>query len=224
MKFKEGTKVFTADGQQVGNISRVVLDPHTKEVTHVVVNKGFLFTQEKVVPISLIGAATDERVTLRDDAGDLQSLPDFVETHYVLVEEENTASREDEHATSLYWYPPVGMMWRQPGGYLGDTTYFGYPIPSYVIETERNIPTDTVPLKEGAKVISSDGTHVGNVEAILTEPKGNRATHLVLSQGLIFKEKKLVPTVWISEVKADEVHLEMGSRLLNELREYQPQG
>jgi sporulation protein YlmC with PRC-barrel domain len=34
MQFKENTSVFTAHGEQVGDIDRVVLDPRTKEVTH----------------------------------------------------------------------------------------------------------------------------------------------------------------------------------------------
>lgn len=83
MQFTEGAKVFTADGERVGAIDRVVLKPDTKEVTHLVVQKGFLFTEDKVVPMSLVGPATEDRVTLREDAGDLQALPDFEESHHV---------------------------------------------------------------------------------------------------------------------------------------------
>ena len=88
MQFKDGTAVFTSTGEEVGHIDRVVIDPGTKEVTGIVVRKGFLFTEDKVVPISLIAAATDERVTLREDAGDLQALPDFEETHYIAYDDE----------------------------------------------------------------------------------------------------------------------------------------
>jgi len=222
MKFKEGANVFTADGQQVGEVARVVLDPHTKEVTHIVVDKGFLFTREKVVPISLIQMATDGRITLREDAGDLQRLPDFVETHYTPVEEETAASRGEVQYPPLYWYPPTRVAWWQHGGYLGYPANFGYSMPEYVKEAERNIPQGTVPLEEGSKIIGKDGEHVGDVEAILTEPESDRVTHLVLAEGLILKEKKLVPTSWISQVEADEVHLEVGANFIDGLREYQP--
>jgi uncharacterized protein YrrD len=43
----------------------VVLDPQTKKAIHIVVRKGFLFTEDKVVPISFISDATEDRVTLR---------------------------------------------------------------------------------------------------------------------------------------------------------------
>lgn len=37
MEFREGTDVVTAGGEKVGEIERVVIDPRTREVTHIVV-------------------------------------------------------------------------------------------------------------------------------------------------------------------------------------------
>jgi hypothetical protein len=45
----------------------------------------------------------------------------------------------------------------------------GYPICPYVVKTERQIPEGTVALEEGAKVIGSDGEHVGKIERIFTD-------------------------------------------------------
>ncbi len=42
MQFKRGAEGFTADGRKVGGIDRVVIDPRTREVSHVVIRKGFL--------------------------------------------------------------------------------------------------------------------------------------------------------------------------------------
>ena len=71
-EFKERASVVTADEQQVCRVDRVVIGPKTKEVTHIVVRKGLIFTEDKVVPINLVASATEDRVTLREDAGDLQ--------------------------------------------------------------------------------------------------------------------------------------------------------
>jgi hypothetical protein len=62
---------------------------------------------------------------------------------------------------------------------------------------------------------------VGAVEAVLTESQEDRATHLVISEGLLFKEKKLIPTSWVSTVQEDEVRLYVGSGLLEKLPEYE---
>lgn len=214
MELKKGTTVETPAGESVGHIDRVVMNPRTKEVTHVVVRKGFLFSEDKVVPISLIASTSEDRVMLREDAGDLQQLPAFEETHYHTVNESELGRESGRvgYAPPLYWYPPVIGM--------GPMTY-PYPGPGYVAETQENIPQGTVALKEGAKVISSDGKHVGNVERIFTEPQADRATHLLISRGLLLKERKLVPMSWVSDVTEDEAYLSVGSGTLEELREYQ---
>ncbi len=222
MQFKQGADVFTADGQKVGEIERVVIDPKTDEVTHVVVEKGFLLPVDKVVPISLIGPASEDRVTLRENAGDLEALPDFEEKHYVWMDDANLRkTTEQKYSRPLYWYPPVRTTWWRSGGYLGYPGPFGYTVPPYVVQTERNIPRGTVALKEGAKVISKDGEHMGDIDAVLTDPEEDRATHLVISQGLLLKERKLVPTSWIAQVMSDEVHLAVESRLIERLQEYE---
>ena len=222
MQFTEGAKVFTADGERAGTIDRVVLEPDTKEVTHLVVQKGFLFTEDKVFPISLVGPATEDQVTLREDAGDLEKLPDFEETHYVPVGPSHPgpgpkpAPSSAHWARPLYLYPPLGTWWT-------GAPYTDYDRPRYVAKTEKNIPEGTVALEEGAKVISSDGEHIGDVERVLTDPQEDRATHLLISEGLILKDKKLIPTGWMSTVHEDEVHLLVGSDSVESLPEYQIQ-
>ena len=74
MQFVQGAGVYTADDQQVGHVDRVVIDPKTLEVTHIVVQKGFLFTEDKVVPLDLIAEANEDRVALREHAGKLLDL------------------------------------------------------------------------------------------------------------------------------------------------------
>jgi uncharacterized protein YrrD len=215
MQLKQGAQVVTADGHDVGSIDRVVMDPRTKEVTHLVVRKGFLFTEDKVVPLNLIAAATEDRVRLREDAGDLQALPDFEETHYLPVgEEEVPRSYTAGYVPPFYWYPPIGVPTAAAG-------YPGYITQPYVTETEQNIPESSVALQAGAKVISADGQEVGSVERILTDPRSDRASHFLISQGLLLKERKLIPITWVDSVGEDKVHLAVGSGLLNALREYQ---
>ena len=221
MRLEEGASVFTSDGQEVGKIDRVVLNPVDKEVTHVVIHTGHLIATDKVVPVSLIGPATEERVTLRGDKAELEALPDFEERHYVpITSAEAQRDKEPGAASALYWYPPVGFTWWGTGRVPG---YYGV-IPPFVVKTERHIPEGEVALKEGAKVLSVDGDHVGHVEAILTDVETDRATHILVSKGLLLKETKLIPTTWISTVLEDEIHLLVGSSLLGDLPAYEPTG
>ncbi len=203
MQFKQGVRVFTASDENVGTVDRVVLDPLTKKVTHIVVRKGFLFVEDKVVPIGVVDTATEDRVTLRDKAGDLQALPYFEESHYIpLTREELGIQYAPGLAFPLLWYPDVGTMPRR-------------------VETERNIPDNAIPLREGAHVISADEKDVGNIERIFTDPGNDRVSHFVIAQGFLTKERKLIPINWVLKIREDEIRLAVSSRLLENLKPYQ---
>ncbi len=180
MKFKQNASVSTADGEGVGHIDRVVIAPATKRVTHVVVRKGLLFADDRVVPIGLVAEATDDHINLREGAGDLHDLPIFEESVYVRMT-----------------YPDPG-----PSG------------PQYAQRVEQNIPEGTVALREGAKVIAEDGKLVGRVEGILTNAETDQATYILISQGFLQKERKLVPAFWAREIEENEIYLAAPANVL----------
>jgi uncharacterized protein YrrD len=82
MEFIKNAPVFTAKNERVGHVDRVVIDPQTKEVTHIVIRKGFIFAESKVLPISLV-ASGGEQIMLRENAGDLHAFPRFEERNFV---------------------------------------------------------------------------------------------------------------------------------------------
>lgn len=207
MELKRDAGVFTTDGQNVGHVDRVVLDPTTKAITHLVVRKGLLFVQDKVVPLTMVAEATTERVKLREDVHDLQALPDFEETHYIVADEAELMrppASAGPYLPGLYPYPPL-------------------PIsePAYITRVEENIPHGTVALKEGARVFAADGKHVGDIEEVIVNPQTDQATHFVISKGLFLKEKKTVPAAWADLLSENEVHLVVGSARLEDLRPHQ---
>jgi uncharacterized protein YrrD len=213
VELKEGTSVVTAGGEEIGKINRFVLDPATNEVTHLVVQKGWLFAEDKVVPFELVSSATEDKVVLHEDIENLDELPPFEETHFIRAQEADVSRggspRMGRHP-AYYWYPPSG--------------YVGYPVGFYgwpPMETIRNIPGDTIPLKEGTDVISSDGEHVGDIERLFVETDSNKATHFVISQGL-FKDRKLIPAHWVRTVEEEKVQLVVSSEFLESLPAYEP--
>jgi len=216
MQFKEGADVYTSEGEKAGDIDRVVIDPLTDEITHLVIRKGFLFPEDRVVPIDLVYSATEDRVILQD-VEDIHDLPVFEQIHYLRVDQaqKDTSASRANYVPPYYWYPRPGLIW------WGTAPYTPYPAPPYVTEVKRNIPQGTVPLKEGAKVIASDGKPVGDIDSIFVEPSHDRATHLEISRGLFLKERKVVPTTWITTVMEGEVHLGVSSDLIESLPQYQ---
>jgi sporulation protein YlmC with PRC-barrel domain len=216
MDFRRNADVFTSDGKKVGKIHRVVLDPRSKIVTDLVVKEGHLFTRDKVVSIDRVESGTELRATLKKGAEKPEDLPDFEEKHYFQVDKEETP-RDREQARPIMWYFPLPRVawWRT-------SPYPLYPRPPFVAATERNIPEGTVPLEEGAKVVSLDGEHVGDVERVYTEPEEQRITHLLLSQGVFSKEEKLIPTAWLDGIFENVVRLVVDAELIEGLPPYSP--
>jgi len=217
MQFQDGNKVYSFDGQDVGRVDHVVLNPKTKEVTHIVVRKGFLFTEDKIIPLQLIASATEGRVSLRGDATNQDKLLPFEEAHYIPLDKADlrNAGYSADSAEALYWYPPMG-------GWMGLTgsTGFSYPPPNR-LETEQNIPEDTLALKEGAQVFSDNNQCVGNVTQVFTDLTSNQMTHFLVAEGALFKEKKLLPVSWIHQIQEGEIHLSVGTSVLDKLHEYE---
>lgn len=217
MQFKQNAEVLDPRGERVGLIERVVIDPGTKKITHVVVEEGWLFTEKKLVPIGMVDYTNRESVLLQASEEEIDNLPPFEETQFIPIREGDIPSDyRSPNALPLYWYPPVGAFWWRHG-----LSPF-YPMPRYTRHDERLIPEGTIALREGSQVISKDGQHVGDVESVFADPEENRATHFMISQGILFKDRKLVPTPWIHTVTEDRVLLKVESGVLENLPEYQP--
>jgi len=212
IRLLKDAEIFSSVGEKIGKLDRVVLDPETKKVSHIVVKQGMLFPSSKVIPFSYIDL-DGERITLTKNAMELEDLPDFTESSYIST---NRTDDPEENAESVYFYPPRHIAWWTTGGRIW------YPKPRYVLKTERTIPEDTVALDEGAKVFGNDGEEVGNVERVIVEPAEKLATHIIVSKGFLTKEHKVVPTLWIRDVTEEKVYLSIDSELFERLPEHEP--
>jgi uncharacterized protein YrrD len=218
LELKQGVGVFTANGEEVGKINRFVLDPATNEVTHIVVEKGWLLPEDKVVPFEMINSVNEEKVVLNEDIENFDELPPFEETYFVRASDEEISPPKYQTygpAPAYYWYPSVV-----------NTSYPAYGLvrpawPPAETETKRNVPENTVSIKEGSDVVSSDGQHVGGVERLFIDSDSKETTHFLISEGLLFKDRKLVPTHWVKSVGEDKVQLTVSARVLERLPSYE---
>ena len=207
VQFQKDATVVASNGQELGSIERVVLSPESKMVTHIVVRKGALLNRvDKVVPIDLIAEMTEDRIILSDEAGDLESFPPF--------EEERVVDKK----IGLDQPPIFDSSSPELTGYL-EPNILVIPDPGeqYVTQIDQNIPEGTVALKEGAKVITADGQHVGKVERVLAELSADQVTHLLVSRRIFPKETKLIPMDWVTTMTDDEVYLGVEEDTVKEL-------
>jgi uncharacterized protein YrrD len=217
MQLKKGASVESSAGEKIGTLDRVVLDPETREVTHIIVEKGLLFTEDKVVQIQDVRhVEEDGKVILGKPAAEFNNAPTYDTSEYINVSQRDYPDEPRERMVdAVYWYPALNTTW-WGGGPLAR-----YPKPKYV-KAEKVIPDEQVALKEGSKVISKDGVNIGNVERVIVDPEGNIATHIVVSAGLVLKEEKMIPSLWIKDVQEDQVTLTIWSDMFEQLPDYEP--
>jgi uncharacterized protein YrrD len=221
---KEGTRVETTAGDRVGSVTRVIIDPRTKEITHIVVGKGFLFREDRVIPAEMMVQSDDERLLLDKAVGELEEFPEFEVREFVTFDERDIPEglREDvlgRGAPSAYLYPGVGPNHYWGGSSITMTPYAYHPEGTTTVPTQ-NIPDETVGLKKGASIICEDGEKAGELDEIMLDDK-NLATHIVISRGLLSTDKKLLPVDWIDYVTEDEVHVSVHSEVIDRLRSYE---
>lgn len=213
MRYAKGAEVFTSTGEKIGTVSRIVIDTKTKDVTDLVVERGGLLSkEEKVIPVGLVDLEKEDQITLRETNQDVDDFPDYETTHYVYVDQPGVGP---ENMDLAYWYPPVNPQLQMPmaGAFHGD-------VPERVTQTETSIPEGRIAISEGARVVSADGKHIGNVEQVITDSQSNTMTHFVIGKGFLLKEHKLVPGQWVNTVEEEKVHLSVEAQLFDRLPDY----
>jgi len=210
----EGSRLYSATGDHLGAIRHFVVQPSNSELTHVLVEKGVFFTDDRVVPLEAIERVEDDRVVLAEDV-DPAALPRFLRDDYTLVDDE-TRTRLGAPAGSDY-------MWRHPTAMVGPfPLYPAYPMPP-ADAGPRDVDDPVIPdyLAEGeiigprTPVLSTKDENLGTVAEMQVDDSG-RLSHLVVDLGL-FDGEKVLPAHWIESMDSDGVRLAVGDAALETL-------
>jgi uncharacterized protein YrrD len=212
MRFEKGTEVFTAAGEKIGAISGIVIDVKTRDVTDLIVSRGILSGEEKVIPVSLVDLENQDRLMLRETNQTVDDFPSYETSHYVDTDE---SAAPYANVRASYWYPPVDLQTPIPRNVPA-------AVPDRPIEPRTSIPEGRAAISEGAKVVGTDDKHIGNVEQVIMSPESNTVTHFVIGKGFLLKEHKLVPAHWVSASDDQAIHLSVDSRLFDRLPDYHP--
>ena len=192
----------------MGSIDKIVVDPATTEVTHVVVRKGFLFPEDLLIGIDYLTQVDEETALLSETADDFDKFIQFEESNYVSLKRGlNGHSSKLGLGMSYIYYPPIGAR-----------PYLDYPhrYNMRVKKTVRNIPENAVVIDEGTTVTSKTGDPVGHVEKTFTDVDGN-VSHILISQGLFFKTKRLIPAPWTDKITDREIRLCVSTEVIENL-------
>ncbi len=175
--FTIGSDASCTDGT-CGEVSRVVVDPVARAVTHLVVEPKGRKGLGRLVPLDLVDA-TEGEIRLRCTVAEFEALDPAEETQFV-PGSKGYASYGPEQVLS--WpYSSLGGS----AGVAGDTV-------SGVSETVTydTVPAGEVEVRRGEHVHAADG-EIGQVEGLVIDPRDHRVTHVLLQQGHLWGRKEV---------------------------------
>lgn len=192
-EIKIGAPVEARDGP-VGRVQQVVLNPGNKRVTALVARQGMLFGQNIVVPIKAVEDATDKLIRLHLSSDQLQSQP----------------AHNLPFITAFAGYGPGQAVLSLLGQSHGD------------MRTGQGVSGELgAIIRAGQRVECRDGD-AGKVSLVLLDGCTERATHLVVRQGVLRSTDIIVPIEWVSEFHTDHLKLAVDRAALDPLPEYLP--
>ena len=173
MPFRIGADASCTDGT-CGQVSRVIVNPVAREVTHLVVDPKRLHGPGRLVPVDLADAATGQ-IRLRCTLAEFQTLRPAEESESVPDLDPTGHPEGDPNQVSrLPLYPWVQVV--RP-------------------EASQEVTVDSVPFGEvevhrGLTVCATDG-EIGQVQGVVVEPGGHHVTHVLLKEGHMWGRKEV---------------------------------
>ena len=204
--FTIGTEARCSDGL-CGEVSRVVVDPVTRTLTHVVVEPKGREGLGRLVPLDLVDAMPGE-VTLRCTVAEFEKLDSAEDTQFV----PGSGGYAEYGPEQVYSWPYYGLGGAGLPSDIGAGLTYASPTVTY----------DTVPLGEVAvhrddPVYATDGS-IGRVQGLVIDPRNRHVTHVLLQEGHLWGRKEVaIPIKAVAEVSDEGIKLSIAKHDVQDL-------
>jgi sporulation protein YlmC with PRC-barrel domain len=186
MPFRIGADASCTDGA-CGQVSRIIVNPVAREVTHLVVDPKHRNGPGRLVPIDLVDATTGQ-IRLRCTLAEFQTLRPAEETESV-PDLDPTGHAHARAQKPLHLGLDVVWAGRDPDK----------------PEAPQEVTVDSVPFGEvevhrELTVLATDG-EIGQVQGLVVESSGQHVTHVLLHKGHMWGHKEVaIPISAVTKV------------------------
>ena len=212
-QFTIGAEASCSDGA-CGEVSRVVVDPVARAVTHLVVEPKDRRGLGRLVPLSLVDATAAE-VRLRCTMAEFDALEHAEETHFLPGTDGYATYGPGEVLTLPYYGAAAG----EGEGGIGDDDlglgFGGGDVPQTV--TYDSVPLGEVAVRRGEHVHATDGD-IGRVQGLVIDAGNGHVTHVLLQEGHVWGRKEVtIPISAVTEVDEDGIKLKITKQEVQDL-------
>lgn len=210
MKIRFALPVDTTDGR-FGEVADVVIDPITRDITHLVVEPHHRHYQARLVPIELVDIS-DEAASVRLDTQHVRALQPVADSEFVHLGEQVDLGDE--------WDVGVEHVVAMPytGGPLGAGAWDdSYSLPDGVTVDFDRIPKGECEIRRDSRVVSADDHEVGVVDGFLADEAHIEGV-IVQTGRPGFRHVVVIPIGSVTRVSNDRVTIALDRDAFRRLR------
>ena len=208
MQLRIGADASCTDGA-CGQVSRIIVNPVTREVTHLAVDPQHRRGPGRLVPVDLIGATTGQ-IRLRCSLAEFQALWPAQKTEGVPDLDPAGHAHPGNAPNVVNWAIIAGgAMIMHPRG-RGDPE-----APPQV--TVDSVPFGSVEVHRDLTVCATDD-EIGQFEGLIVEPGGHQVTHVLLQTGHMRGRKEVaIPISAVTKIGTLLIHLSLTRHQVKDL-------
>ena len=204
MPFTLGAEASCSDGA-CGQLSRIIVKPDAREVTHLVVGQKRGTGSARLVPVDLVDATTGQ-LRVRCTLAEFRALPPAQETE-VVPDLDPTGHQAGQQRS-----PRGGTFVALSGGFgaVGAGSVRDPDQPQAPQEvTVDSVPSGEVEVRRDLTACATDG-EIGQVRGLIVEPGGHYVTHVLLQEGHGWGHKDVaVPISAVTKIGTLLIHLSL---------------
>ncbi|HTZ27081.1 MAG TPA: PRC-barrel domain-containing protein [Streptosporangiaceae bacterium] len=182
-EFTIGADAWCSDGP-CGKLTRLIVNPETQAVTHLVIEPEHRGGRGRIVPVGLVDDAAGA-IKIRCTKAEFDELDPGEETD--LLPGDGGRSLAEGPRGSSARFPVLVMASLRPNDRAG-------------VATHDSIPRGEVDVRRGEPVYATDG-EIGKIQGLVIEPGSRHVTHVLLEEGHLWGRKEVaIPVSSITRV------------------------
>jgi len=209
-EFDIGSEVACSDGV-CGELTRIVIDPVARAISHLVVDPRHGHGIGHLVPIDRVASSEPGVVRLTCTKAQFEVF-EYAEDTQLLPAEKGELGYQPGQVLSLPYYEL----------HMGSVGLVGLPqahahgqVPAHV-ETEDHVPLGDVEVRRGEHVHATDGV-IGHVKGLVIDPSDHHVTHFLLEEGHLWGHKTVAIPIGAVTRVGDGVRLSLSKEQVRDL-------
>ena len=195
-----GADASCTDGA-CGQVSRIIVNPVNREVTHLAVDPAHRRGPARLVPVDLVDATTGQ-IRLRCTLAEFRTLRPVQEAESVPDLDPTGQANAPNQVNWAVWM----HMARDPGESEAPQQVWVNYVPSGEVDIRRDLT-----------VCATDG-EIGQVQGLVVDPGGHQVTHVLLHEGHMRGRKEVaIPISAVTKIGTLLIHLSLTKHQVKDL-------